>query len=102
MRTANEVLRQGQTRSKATSQEPFHILMSGGVVSSDNRQFAIIRKDGSIEAIVLTRGSEFYCFERCEDAPTNFKEAMDQYPGCTLAELKLTVRDKPELAALSK
>lgn len=59
---------------------------------ANQQQFAIVSKDGTIEAIILTRGTEFYCYELLEDAPKNFKEATGHYPGCELIELRLEAR----------
>jgi hypothetical protein len=56
---------------------------------TDKHQFAIVSENGTIEAVILTRGDEFYCFERVEDALKSLKEAMALYPGGKLVELTL-------------
>jgi hypothetical protein len=40
-------------------------------MKESKEQFAVINKDGTIEAIILMRGKEFYCYELHEDAPKN-------------------------------
>jgi hypothetical protein len=55
----------------------------------DKQQFAIVDDDGVMEAIIVTRGEEFYCYEILEDSPKTFKEAMEHYPGAKLVELTL-------------
>jgi hypothetical protein len=59
-------------------------------VAVTKQQFAVVSKDGTIEAIVLIRGEEFYCYELHEDAPKNMKEAQKEFPGCDVVPLKLT------------
>jgi hypothetical protein len=59
-------------------------------MSDSKQQFAIVGKDGAIEAIIVTRGNEFYCYEIVEDSPKNFKEAMAHYPSAKLVELTLS------------
>ncbi|HYF50704.1 MAG TPA: hypothetical protein VEJ63_14925 [Planctomycetota bacterium] len=61
-------------------------------MKSNNRQFAILDSNGAIAAIILTRGNEFYCFEQLDDAPSNFKKAMEHYPEGKLVELDLSVK----------
>ena len=35
-------------------------------MAEQKKQYALVKQDGSIEALILTRGSEFYCYERLE------------------------------------
>jgi hypothetical protein len=56
----------------------------------DKRQFVITAKDGTIEAVILIRGTEFYCYERLEDAPKNLKEAQELYSAYNLVEVELS------------
>jgi len=60
---------------------------------SQKKQFAIVNGAGEIEALVLIRGDEFYCYERLEDAPKNMKELMDVYSDCALKEIQMKAED---------
>lgn len=64
------------------------------------QHFVIVDDKGSIEAVIFVRGGEFYCYERFEDAPRNFAEAMKHYPGCKLLPVKLSAQ--PEQAEASR
>jgi hypothetical protein len=58
---------------------------------SQKKQFAVVNDDGEIEAIVLIREDEFYCYERLERPPTNIKELMTEYSDCELKEIQIKV-----------
>jgi hypothetical protein len=56
---------------------------------SAKKQFAVIAKNGEIQAIVLVRDAGFYCFEQSQQPPKNMSELMKLYQECELIELEL-------------
>jgi hypothetical protein len=56
---------------------------------AERKQFVIVDKENCIHAIILTRNSEFYCYERFEDSPSNLKAVQEEYPDCRLVEIEL-------------
>ena len=58
--------------------------------ASEKQQFVIVDDADTIQAVIMVRGQEFFCFELLDDAPQNFKEAMRHYPECKLVPIKLS------------
>jgi hypothetical protein len=56
---------------------------------SQKKQFAVVNKTGEIEAIVLIRDAEFYCYERLEQPPKNMKDLMGIYTDCNVVEIQM-------------
>jgi hypothetical protein len=63
--------------------------IAGADMSSERKQFAIVDEDNCIQAIILTRNNEFYCYEHFEDSPNSLKAAQEEYPECRLVEIQL-------------
>jgi hypothetical protein len=59
-------------------------------VQQEKEQFAVVNKEGEIEALILTRGEEFYCYERLEDSPRNHEDVRRLYPASTIIKLQLS------------
>jgi len=62
---------------------------------SQKKQFAVVNKAGEIEAIVLIRDTEFYCYERLEPPPKNMKDLMEIYTDCNLVEVQMKAPAPP-------
>jgi hypothetical protein len=65
---------------------------------AEKLQFVLVDGNQTIQAIILVRGDEFYCYERCEDSPPNFKAAVAEYPDCRLVQVELKSVEPPVLA----
>jgi hypothetical protein len=55
------------------------------------QHFVLVDNDKTIQAVILVRGGEFYCFERFDDSPASLEEALKEYSDCSLQPVKLSI-----------